>query len=160
MKFLYGHQRYIPRDENFTVFNFSSLGEGMRDCNLIPPNNLGAINEYDFDLKYANYILGNDGIFINFMNIICELYYGHNVYIATSEGMDWSNTLLESLLKLIQQRYGLNATLIQSMEDTYYVDDTSFNPYYGVSNFDIDKERYLYLYESYMVSRGKQPVYE
>lgn len=159
MKFIYGHQRFVPDNENYKVFNFTSLGEELKDSGLIPPNNLGAINEYDFDMKYAAYILNNDAIFINFMNIICELYYGNNVYLAISD-LDWSMVLVESLLKLIQQRYGINATFVQTYEDIYYVEDIQFNPYYGINNFDIDKDRYLHLYGQYKASIGAVPRYE
>lgn len=157
MKFLYGNKNFIPQDiSNLVVFNFSSLVEGYDHCNLLPPNKLGAIDEYDFDMKYAHFLVNNDNNFINLMNIICQMYYNRSVYLIISED-EWSMIIVESLLKFIQQRYGLNATYIKSFEDIYYSEDIQFNAYYGINNFDMDRERYLYLYEYRNVMNGRTP---
>jgi len=155
----YGNKYNIVVD-NCRVINFSSLVEGYPDAKLLPPNNLGAVNEYDFDVKYMHYILDIDANFINFMNIIMELYYGNNdVYLIISED-DWSSVLIDSLLKLIQQRYGINGILINSYEDYIYEKVISgniseFNPDYGIPNLMIDKERYIYLYELSRAQKGE-----
>ena len=150
MKFLYGDFNLIPKDEPYSIFNFTSLVEGYQDSHLIPPNNLGAISEYDFDMRYMHYIMDHDGNFVNFMNIVNEIYYGHNVFLIISYN-DWSINLVESLLKLIQQRYGINATNVITPDDVYYAEDVQFDSYYGINNFDIDKERYVRLYEFFRV---------
>jgi len=156
MKFLYGDAANIQPD--CVVINFNSLIEGFPSANLLPPNNLGAISEYDFDVKYMNWILCNDTNFINFMNIIMEIYYGRNIYLIINKD-EWGTVLIESLLKLIQQRYGINATFINSPEDIYYAPDSEFNSYYGINNFDQDKERYVYLYEQIKVMQNGGNVY-
>ena len=153
----YGNHLNIPSE--CRIINFSSLVEGYPDANLLPPNKLGAANEYEFDIRYMHYIMDIDCNFINFMNIIMEIYYGNDVYLIISED-DWSNLLIESLLKLIQQRYGLNAILLNSNEDYMYeklynVNSTDFNPGYGLANLLIDKDRYVYLYEYNKVKNGE-----
>ena len=156
MKFMYGNKDFIPKDYPDTViFNFSSLIEGYDHCNLLPPNKLGAIDEYDFDMKYAQFLMTNDNNFINMMNIVCQFYYNRSVYLIISED-DWSIIILESLLKFLQQRYGLNATYIRSLEDMYYTKDVCFDAYYGINNFDVDRERYLYLYEKQSIMNGRK----
>lgn len=157
MKFLYGDAANIQPD--CVVINFNSLIEGFPSANLLPPNNLGAISEYDFDVKYMNWILCNDTNFINFMNIIMEIYYGRDVYLIITKD-DWGFTLIESLLKLIQQRYGINGTFINSSDDILYASESEFNPYYGLANFDQDKERYVYLYEQNKVIQNGGVVQE
>lgn len=155
----YGNHLNIPTD-NCVILNFSSLVEGYPDAKLLPPNNLGAINEYDFDIKYMHYILDIDANFINFMYIITTLYYGQNdIYLIVSED-DWSQILIDSLLKLIQQRYGINGVLINSYEDYIYEklyneSSSDFNPDYGIPNLMIDKDRYLYLYELSRAQNGE-----
>ena len=144
MKLMYGTAQYI--DTSATVINFNSLIEGYPSSGLIPPNNLGAMNEYDFDIRYMQWIMGNDIIFINFMNLVMEIYYGRDVYLIINLD-EWGTIMIESLLKLIQQRYGINGTFINDYEDIKYAEDSQFDPYYGISNFDQDKEKYVYLYE-------------
>lgn len=155
---LYGNCHNIPND--CKVINFSSLITGYPDAKLLPPNNLGAINEYDFDIKYMHYILDIDTNFINFMNLVMEIYYGNDIYLIISEDA-WSNTLIESLLKLMQQRYGLNAIFINSEEDYIYEklngNCTEFNSSYGIANFMIDKDRYVYLYAYEKAKKGDVP---
>lgn len=157
MRFMYGNKFNIPDGyPNLVIFNFSSLAEGFDHCNLLPPNRLGAIDEYDFDMKYVQFLMENDNNFINFMNIICQFYYNRSVYLIISED-EWSMIIIESLLKFIQQRYGINGTYIRSLEDVEFSKEVSFNPYYGINNFDMDKERYLYLYELRNVMNGRKP---
>lgn len=156
----YGNKDNIIIDGNCRVVNFSSLVEGFPDAKLLPPNNLGAVNEYDFDVKYMHYIMDININFINFMNIIMELYYNNNdIYLIISED-DWSSILIDSLLKLIQQRYGINGILINSYEDYIYekVYNTSISEFdsgYGIPNLMIDKERYIYLYELMRAKNGE-----
>lgn len=150
---LYGNKDNIQID--CEVYNFCGLVEGFRDANLMPPNSLGAISEYEFDIRYMHYILDNDYVFMNFMSIIMDLYYGKNVYLIISDiNNDWCSMITESLLKLIQQRYGIVAAEINSFEDIFSVKDSTFNPYYGLANLDMDKERYTYLCESIRLANG------
>jgi len=132
---------------NVHIYNFTSLYQGFPNrINLIPPNNLGAINEYDFDVRYMQWILEVDANFIEFMKIIMDLYTGNDIFIAVDND-EWSNVLVESLLKLIQDRYGIIAIKVDSPDDLVYAKDYSFNREYGIMNLDADKQRLTYLVE-------------
>lgn len=128
------------------VYNLTSMSEAYSrsNLNIIPPNNLGSQSEYEFDVKYMNWIFQNDSIFVEFMKIIDNLYKGVDVFLVMSDN-DWSETLVESLLKLIQQRYGVNATHIETMEDLFYAEESNFAEGYGIANLDMDMDRYTYL---------------
>ena len=131
--------------QDIIYLNINSLAERYNriKLNLLPPNSLGANTEKDFDIKYMEWIFSNNAIFISFMSILVHLYNGYDVFlIITDEG--WSDMLVESLLKLIQQRYGINAVSIKSLEDLQYAEDSIFEPY-GLVNLDQDLERYTYL---------------
>ena len=165
MYLLYGKLdalKYIPQD--FKVFNFSCLKEIGIPMNLLPPNNLGAIDEYDFDCRYANYLMMYDAVFFNMMNFIITLYANENVFILIdsqedsffSYGSSWSAILIESFLKFVQQRYGLNATLVNNEEDINSAENISFSDY-GIYNLDGDKERYSYLLEYSRIASGGKP---
>lgn len=143
------------------VYNLTSLKEGYNRLRLlVPPNNLGKFTDRDFDIVYANYIFGNNYVFAEFFQIIYNLYIGLDVFIIYSES-DWSENILESLLKLIQQRYGYNAVLINSDEDYIYAKNNfniDFAPGYGLYNLDQDKERFsFFVSELAANNHGKIP---
>lgn len=144
--------------DNARVFNLTSMKEGFeRLPGLIPPNELGRFTGRDFDIIYANYIMDNDFVFYQFFQIINTLYIGQDVYIIVSSD-DWSENLIESILKLIQQRYGYNGLRINCFEDYITFQnsniDSKFNQYYGIQNLDIDKDRFAYISELIKMKSG------
>ena len=130
---------------NTRVFNFYSLREGFIELNLIPDNNLGAINEYDFDLKYVNWIFSDDQRFIQFMTPIQELFNGRDVFIVYDHIMNrlWEDNMMESLLKLIQTRYGIIPCKIEDLEDYDMANESDIRYGYGLMNFDQDAKRFI-----------------
>lgn len=153
--------RKVIRKPNTKIYNFTSLNEDFTQrLYLLPPNSLGANSEYDFDLKYANWIFNNDNNFIIFMNLVMDIYNNFNVFIVISED-DWSLVLVESLMKLLQQRYGLSSLYVKTEEDILYGDDCEFEVGFGMANLDQDKERYATLveYQNYLMNGGMyQPI--
>lgn len=162
MKLMYGNSQsanliYGISDTNhFVILNFTSLNEKFERLYLIPPNQLGANNEYDFDMKYMNWIFANDNVFLEFMKIIMNLYIANDVFLVISQDDEWSRILIESLLKLIQQRFGINAVEINNIEDYYNANDTEFEDY-GIANLDIDKQRFSELLATVNIRSG---IYE
>lgn len=147
----YGNAQNIQ--DQCVVFNFTSYIEGYRRLNLVPPNSLGASNEYQFDQLYMDYIFSNDSLFAELFTIINCLYIGASVYIIISED-PWSETLIESILKMIQQRYGYGSTKVNCFEDVIFSEPGSFNTEYGLLNLDADMERYVYILESIRLANG------
>ena len=95
------------------IFNLTSMVEDYMPLRLlIPPNDLGRSTERDFDIAYANYIMNTDMAFVELFKIIYNLYMGVDVFLAVDDDQEWAENILESLLKLIQQRYGYNAIYI------------------------------------------------
>jgi len=147
-------------EEHGCIFNITSLKEGYNKLNmLVPMNSMGYTTDRDYDIAYANYIFNNDAVFVEFFIIIYYLYIGKDVYLIYSNE-DWSENIIESLLKLIQQRYGYNAYLINEDEDYIYSkmnDSTYFNGEWGLYNLDIDKNRFSYAVQNYILNFGKLP---
>lgn len=139
------------------MYNLSSMREGFISLQaLIPPNTIGRLTDREFDIAYANYIMSNDTLFCIFFQIIYNLYIGKDVFIIVSTE-DWSENLLESLLKLIQQRYGYNAVLINTEADYLYAANSmnfGFASGYGIYNLDQDKERFTTLIEQYRIANN------
>ena len=143
---------YVIDRNNVVVYNITSLSEKYKRIPLIPPNSLGANSEYEFDIKYMNWILGNDNNFCSLMTIINDLV-NRDVFLLVSND-NWSKILIESLLKLIQQRYGINAVYIDTEDDLLYAEESGFSDY-GVLNLDEDRTRYMNLYEQYAIATGE-----
>jgi hypothetical protein len=138
---MYGNSKNIP--DNCTVYNLTSLIEYYPRLNLLVPNGIGYYDGPEFDMAYMNYIFGNDSVFCQFFCIIMNLYMGNDVYIITDDE-NWSENLAESLLKIIQQRYGYNGARIDSYEDYIMLSQSKnngkFDPGNGLANLDSDKD--------------------
>lgn len=139
------------------IFNLTSMSEDfVKLPRLIPPNSMGHFTDREFDIAYMNYIMGYDEVFCEFFQIIYNLYIGNDVFIVASKD-DWSENILESLLKLIQQRYGYDSILITNEEDYIFARNNCFSdfaPGFGVYNLDQDKERFSYIMEKCRLSSG------
>ena len=153
--------REVRLFDSLIAFNLTSLSEDFYTLpNIIPPATIPRTSERDFDIAYCDYILGNDVSFMEFFSIVYNLYLGVDIFLVIDEDFDWSENVLESLLKIIQQRYGYNAVYIGSDEDFIYAKNQSiskFAPGYGLYNLDQDKERFTYLIEDMKIKGGMLP---
>lgn len=154
---MYGN--IVPTVINFDtkIYNLASFLEGpfIKLNYLIPPNNIGHSDSYEFDVEYAKYLMTNDYAFIELFGLILELEYGNDLLILISD-LQWSENIVESLFKFIQQRYGYNGVRINNDEDYLYFRDQvfDFNPNYGIYNLDADRNRYSILVEKIRISSG------
>jgi hypothetical protein len=159
---MYGDSKAVQIQFNGegVIYNLTSMIEGFTPLRLLPPNSIGKFTDRDFDIAYMNYVMSNDQVFCEFFQIIYNLYVGVDVFIIASAD-DWSENILESLLKLIQQRYGYNATKITCEEDYIYACNSDyipdFAPGFGTYNLDQDKERFSYIMMSVQLRTGNYP---
>lgn len=133
---------------NLKIFNLCSMsekGEGL--FSLIPlftSNMYDPEREKEFDLAYANYIMNEDNAFMDLMKIIYPEYANssENIIIYIMVNFDEIRvTVIESLVKFIQQRYGINCNIIYDPMDWEAVVPSEFH-ITGLYNLDQDKERY------------------
>ena len=142
--------RFIEEDK-FKILNLSSLSEkGDRLFNLLPPfpaELYDADKEKAFDLAYAEYIMANDKAFMDLMKIIYPEYENSADNIIIYIMVDFDDmrmAITESLIKFIQQRYGIICNIINKEDDWDYIEGSDFN-IIGLGNLDADKERYSIL---------------
>lgn len=154
MKLLYGNSTHIKPD--YLVYNFSGLLERYPNLNLLPQDLLGAFDEVDFDMKYLQFIFADDTRFMSFMDMTYSLTQAPIVYILIGED-EWSLMLIESMLKILSARYGITGTYVKDEEDALYAEETDFNPYYGIQNYDTDVLRYIALLEQKRIEMGGKP---
>lgn len=142
--------KIMDRNLKLDLFNFTSLRENFgKELHLypynIPDNQIGFIRSDEFDQWYANFILFNDMLFSEFMNVAYSLFSGSDVFIAVRR-TDLYEILTESLTKLIQTRYGYCAQQLYEVDDLNINDESDFS-YFGLKTFDQDLSRYLNLFD-------------
>lgn len=94
----------------------------------------------EFDTMYSSYILQDQNAFFQFMNIIVYEYMDPSVLVQVLINTDGiREAISESLMKLIQQRYGMSSFYVFTLEDFMYINV----PEVGVSIpglFTLDKD--------------------
>ena len=76
----------------------------------------------EFDRYYSNYIFQNQNAFFQFMNIIVYEYMDPSVLVQVLINTDGiREAISESLMKLIQQRYGMSSFYVFTPEDFMYI---------------------------------------
>ncbi len=135
--------------ERIYRYNLSSMLQAVQLDGLIPPSNILTPEVYmsgncvtpEFDQAYYNYILSNDLAFINLMAIVTPIFRDPQALVQILiEHSIIKDIIAESLAKLIQQRYGLNAYFVNDFEDLKEVRESVFSiP--GVFTMDNDLER-------------------
>jgi len=121
------------------VWNLSSLNDFGTRLSLVPNANISLYDE-NFDQFFANYVLTDDKAFVAFMSVVYELYEGRNVFITISKN-EASESLAESITKLIQVRYGYTCQFVNEFNDIDFDDDSEFstNGIYTFNNGDRDR---------------------
>ena len=135
---------------------FSILDYGYRLDKLAPLNDFleylkedetGDTNSIQFDQKYAQYILGNDEAFIAFMSIMSKVIDEEDTIVISNYNSPTLMPIIDSLLKLIQQRYGINAFIVNTVEDleSIHLKYNEFGSYAHQLTYANDVERFAKL---------------
>lgn len=153
-----GNKNCIPDNYkgNFAIYSLLADGTGYPSLDILPPATIVNYGGKEFDMMYIDWILNNDFVFFEFFSkIVYNLYLGLHVYIIC-ERNDFYDPIVESILKIMQQRYGYNGAMINEPEDIDYLDqDISFSGLIGVKNLDDDKERFTRIYATFNTYTGQ-----
>lgn len=138
------------------VYNLSSFYSGYENItNLITKipafNNTSIpVNEFiyspEFDNMYANSLLNNAVLFNDFIKIVINACSSNNVIVLIAHD-DYRDAITESIIKLIQIRYGYNCWEVEGIEDVECLRESFFTPY-GLLALDEDKKKYDELYNN------------
>ena len=144
------------------ILNFCSLNEQYPRLHLLPPMDFRMMPvsnpemaEYEFDIRYASWLLQDENAFIDLMQIVFSLYQGYDVFLLVSDDINLE-AYTQSLLKFIQQRYGYNGFYITCIEDLFNAEDQVISGI-GAVNLHDDKERLAYMLEEKRQSLGGFP---
>lgn len=138
--------QYTP---NAVVYNLSSYYSGFENITdlitkiqifnttSLPPNEF--IYSPEFDNMYTNSIFSNNELFGEFIRIIINATEFNVIVLVAHD--PYRDAITESIIKLIQLRYGYNCWEIEELEDLECLKESYFTPY-GLLNLDADKKRF------------------
>ena len=111
----------------------------------------------DIDIRYYNYIMSDVNAFSQLMTVMVNSV-DNNVFICISEvSIDpYMACINESLMKLIQTRYGFRFFIVNEPEDMQYIqsDGCGFRSVEGIQMYDYDKDSFILHNEKYRLSMG------
>lgn len=139
--------RFPPdKKEKYIVYNLNSLYEGpFKLASLMPINfaiNTNNIDSREFDRNYAVYLQQNDQAFLDLMKILYPLYEGDNVLILVNMQIEINEVIVESLIKYLQQMYGISSNYAEEFEDLENIPECAFSVQ-GLEKLDYDRARYV-----------------
>lgn len=107
---------------------------------LLQDNNEGDANTIQFDAAYANQVLFDINTFSEFMRIMMDLDKYDEVIVLVNYDNPYIMNTVESLVKLIQERYGIQSYIVNCIDDIdpYAISEFSQEGYMNYIN-DVDK---------------------
>lgn len=146
--------RYKFPGRDPVILNLSSLYSGYINithliAKISPINNTGLpmpefVNSVEFDMQYASAVLNNPELFGSLINIMLRAYEGYLVCILVQRD-PYRDAVMESLIKLIQQRYGYNCWIIEDFDDIEIMSEQMLLPN-GLLTLDADIKQYNQMY--------------
>ena len=131
-------------------YNLSSYYNDAPTLNMLIPSSeyiseelmQGDCSIPTFDIEYHKFIFDNYNAFLQFMNIMIPAFTSPDTLVQVLINVSpFRDVITESLLKLIQQRYGYNAYIINELEDFLYTEESDLSiP--GLFNMDQDLARW------------------
>lgn len=118
--------------------NITSLMTSVSKTKLSPVNLTEYVETPQFDNAFMSMIFTNTLLFGDFMKIIMNAYEGYNVIILVERDA-YRDMIMESLIKIIQLRYGYNCWIVEDFQDLECLSEPSFTPM-GIINLDNDKK--------------------
>jgi hypothetical protein len=141
------------------ILNLSSFYSGhISITHLItkisPINNTGLlmpdfVNSVEFDMQYASAVLNTPELFGSLINIMLRAYEGFIVCILVQRD-PYRDAVMESLIKLIQQRYSYNCWIIEDIDDIEVISEKMLFPN-GLLTLDEDIKQYNQMYSKGLV---------
>lgn len=124
------------------VYNLTSLYEGFYRLNLVPPFSIFDDCSNNLDLLYMNWIFSYQPAYNDFMSLLLKIQQGIDICILVIED-DSFDMINESLQKLLSERYGIIANIINCLEDWEYIQDVGPRQPEHILNMDFDRDKYI-----------------
>ena len=112
---------------------------------LLKQSGFGDADTYLFDKEYANQLVSHTPSFIDLMNMLSNIEHQDEIILISNYSNRMIMPILDSLLKLIQERYGIDSYLINTLDD---IDQFSVSEFASPMQYNIfvsDVQRYYKL---------------
>lgn len=147
------------RFKGCAAFRFYTLVMyGMPVENLIPrPEVIQILNSIDyssdegtkaFDIAYANQLLYDQFSFIDLIQIMSSLQTCEESFVMSNYKNPFVAQIIDSLLKFIQERYSVQAYIVNEIEDINELLISDFSSQEGYHNYIADLDKFNKLYKS------------
>lgn len=136
-KFFNVSSAYPARDWSVDCTNLLTCISGMNNSGF--PTNEFVLTQ-GFDVIYYSSIINDVNLFMSFMSIMYNDFNGQNS-ICLVERDPYRDAIMESIIKIIQNRYGANAWIVQDNDDLRCCHDTFYSPD-GLLMLQNDVDRY------------------
>ena len=146
--------RYKFPGRDPVILNLSSLYSGYINVThlitkISPINNTMLpmpefVNSVEFDMQYASAVLNNPELFGSLINIMLRAYEGYLVCVLVQRD-PYRDAVMESLIKLIQQRYSYNCWIVEEPDDIEIMSEQMLLPN-GLLTLDEDIKQYTQMY--------------
>ena len=151
-------------------YNFYSLAEyGVRLDDLFPKPLIlellkeeldGDGNTLAFDQQYCKQILNDEPTFKAFMHMMCGILTVPEINVLSNYTNPLIMPILDSLIKFIQERYGIDSFIINEYDDIDELATSSFASLEQQAIFTKDCERYAKLSGKPIVMASQQEIDE
>ena len=137
------------------VFNLNAnIDNSVEKLDLMPKMGMIDYTSPEFDSMYISTILNDEYYFMRFMYLMDFVKNNWIVFILIYNEDTIFNPIAEVLMKLIQQRYGYNYSVAESIEEVSSIllgeyDDGAMFTAPGILTFDADFNRYQNLLIKY-----------
>lgn len=140
--------------KNCCVFRFYSVSMfGTPLNNLVPLphvmeilrniNVMGDGDSRQFDMEYAHQLLNHSPSFIDLMTLVSTFQFTEETFLLSEFSQ---NSVVNSLLKFIYERYSINAYMVKDFMDVDELRVSNFDSEEGYSNLINDVDRYKMTY--------------
>lgn len=133
------------------IYNMSTIYEGIEPVFSLALSDVvlqPELCDYDsqvFDAFYCKHVIEDDNAFNDLMRIMIPANLNPDclVHVLIKRSV-FRDAVTETLIKLIQQRYGYNCYVVNELEDFIYAEESDFSiP--GLFTFEQDRGRWMML---------------
>lgn len=132
--------------ENSVVWNLSSYIETVPSVRIMPPiSRVAYFDSLNFDQELYRYLYTSDSVFYEFFGkVMMPVYDGRDVILLINHDDDIFDSIVESIFKIMQERYDYQGGVILNSAEDYEYLNRSVDVFSarGITVFDQDKERY------------------
>lgn len=130
--------KFILVANNILQVAGNTVGTGVRYTDPAVSNSI--YENPDFDRDFMNCIDSDIDLWLSMMTIMINAYEGYEVVIEYGTD-ELSYKVVESLIKIIQEKYQYNCAIVNYIDDVYCCDESSFGPA-GLLKLDEERRRY------------------